>query len=169
MQWKRKITLVGDGVGQTGIWREGGWEGNEEEARAAVAAVQIARTTGHGSSKKWKKDLTGVVRHSVHRLDLLCGVGVPLVRYAAAVCFPGFIASGVGGVFLEVKSNTALVRISRTCHLSSAPLCINLVYSALTPSATLSPHWLMLLVSLPFPLFKFVICPTLFAFSVKRY
>jgi hypothetical protein len=47
MQWKRKTALGGDGVGQTSVWREGGWEGSEGEARAA-AADQIARTTGHG-------------------------------------------------------------------------------------------------------------------------
>jgi hypothetical protein len=66
----------------------GGWEGSEGEARAA-AADQIARTTGHGSSKRWKKDSTGAVRHSAHRLDLLCGVAVPSARNGAAVCFPG--------------------------------------------------------------------------------
>jgi len=42
MQWKRKTALGGDGVGQTSVWREGGWEGSEGEARAA-AADQIAR------------------------------------------------------------------------------------------------------------------------------
>ena len=90
MQWKRKTALGGDGVGQTSVWREGGWEGIEGEARAAAAADQIARTTGHGSSKRWKKDSTGAVRHIAHRLDLLCGVAVPSARNAAAVCFPGW-------------------------------------------------------------------------------